>query len=51
MSTTDHSSEEDGTDRTTVSVSTDTRNQLFELKNPSDSYDDVIRRELSLDSE
>ncbi|SFH04881.1 hypothetical protein SAMN04488063_0001 [Halopelagius inordinatus] len=32
--------------RTTISVSVETRNWLFNLKEPGDSYDDVLRREL-----
>jgi hypothetical protein len=33
-------------DRTTIPVSTDVRDELFDRKNPTDSYDDVLRREL-----
>jgi len=33
--------------RTTVSVSTTTRDELFSLKEPTESYDDVISRLLS----
>lgn len=36
--------------RTTITVDEETRNRLFELKTPGDSYDDVLRREL-LDDE
>jgi predicted CopG family antitoxin len=32
------------TDRTTITVDTATRNDLFDRKEPTDSYDDVIRR-------
>lgn len=35
------------TTRTTVSVSTTTRDELFDRKEPTESYDDVIARLLS----
>lgn len=34
--------------RTTISVHPETRDRLFELKEPGDSYDDVLCRELDL---
>jgi len=35
-------------DRTTIPVSTDVRDELFNRKNPTDSYDDVLRRALDI---
>jgi predicted CopG family antitoxin len=35
-------------DRTTIPVSTDVRDELFNRKEPTDSYDDVLRRELDI---
>ncbi len=33
-------------ERTTIPVSTEIRDELFNRKQPTDSYDDVLRREL-----
>jgi predicted CopG family antitoxin len=36
------------TGTTTIPVTTEVRNELFSLKEPTDSYDDVLRRELDI---
>jgi len=37
-------------DKTTISLTRDTRNRLFQLKRePSETYEDVIRREVPID--
>lgn len=33
-------------ERTTIPLTTEVRDELFSRKNPTDSYDDVLRREL-----
>lgn len=41
---------DDGTRRTTINLSTETRDAIFRLKQrPSDTYEDVLVRELDLD--
>jgi hypothetical protein len=39
---------DDSIDRTTIPVSTHVRDELFNRKEPTDSYDDVLRRELNI---
>jgi len=36
---------------TTISVSTDVRDELFALKGPTDTWDDVLRRLLDADGD
>jgi len=36
------------TERTTIPVTTEVRDELFNRKEPTDSYDDVLRRTLDL---
>jgi hypothetical protein len=38
----------DGTERTTIPVTTEVRDELFNRKTPTDSYDDVLRRALDI---
>lgn len=49
MSQTTDSTNSDSTDKTTISVSVPVRDALFNLKNPTESYDVVLRRELDLE--
>lgn len=49
MASNTNSDRTDRTTTTTIAVSAPVRDALFELKNPSDSYDDVLRREFDVE--
>lgn len=50
MSQSTNSSESDSTEKkTTIAVSIPVRDELFSRKNPTESYDVVLRRELELE--
>lgn len=48
---TTNSRQTDQSTTTSIAVSAPVRDTLFELKNPGDSYDDVLRREFDVDDE
>lgn len=48
MPQTDNTDRAESTDRTTIPVTTEIRDELFNRKEPTDSYDDVLRRLLDI---